>query len=550
MADDYFSFGVPDVSQAIQGATNAPPPVSDPAKIGSPDLSAMPSPNKPGSLYESFGVPTPPKFIRPPVVNAEQFIQKQQKALLPEKTKLENLANQLGEFEGEKAKVEADTKVKAAEGRVAASEKMLKDMELPELRQAIKDTADKMTKPFVPTAENAKDIATLFSLINVVGFAFGVSGKGHAQQAMSAMNGMLEGHQKGRDDLYKKEKDIFEENMKQLKTKYDALMTELKDSMEMAKTNYQAGLEKAELAATQLGADWIKQNIKKFGLSRTYDIAKESYSSMEKMIGKAYELEQSSMLKAIEEENTYNRLMWSYQVKMMENKEKQAQKLAGKIDQAIINELKNYSDIQPENLGFMPPKAQEQVKNSFQSIGNIEYIADFIAKKPDAVSVLAKAMANLNINAFSSLEEYEAQMSKVPLSEDASLLNKMLTTQAYRDVQATGQRPTVYLDRVFKGLYNQGVTPPTLLGILKQRQREANDILGGYQLNMENSAALPEMKLYNNDPRDFLAQYGPRPNGVREEAKFIGWTNEPEPRPIYQNPDGKKLVPAKPKERN
>ena len=165
-----FSFGVPDVSQAIQGATNIPSGLTDPAKIGTPDLSAMPSPTKPGSLYESLGIPAPPKFISPPVVKADDFIARQEKALKPERTKLEELSKRLGTFEGEKAQNEADTRVAAAEGRLAASEKMIKDMELPELRKSIKDTAEKMSKPFVPTAENAQDIATLFSLVNVVGF--------------------------------------------------------------------------------------------------------------------------------------------------------------------------------------------------------------------------------------------------------------------------------------------------------------------------------------------------------------------------------------------
>jgi len=48
---------------------------------------------------------------------------------------------------------------------------------------------------FIPTKDTAQDIAGLFSLIGVIGM---VVGKGNAMQAMGAMNGMLEGHRKGR----------------------------------------------------------------------------------------------------------------------------------------------------------------------------------------------------------------------------------------------------------------------------------------------------------------------------------------------------------------
>jgi len=63
----------------------------------------------------------------------------------------------------------------------------------------------------------------LFGLISVIGFTIGMGGKRHAMQAMSAMNGMLEGHRAGREDVYKREKGIFEEQLKALKQKSEVL---------------------------------------------------------------------------------------------------------------------------------------------------------------------------------------------------------------------------------------------------------------------------------------------------------------------------------------
>jgi len=71
------------------------------------------------------------------------------------------------------------------------------------LGEKVKERAD---TTFVPTKETAADMGLLFTLTNIVGFMIGGKSKGNAQQAMSAMNGMLEGHQKGREDLYKERK--------------------------------------------------------------------------------------------------------------------------------------------------------------------------------------------------------------------------------------------------------------------------------------------------------------------------------------------------------
>ena len=124
------------------------------------------------------------------------------------------LVKDVGQFEGQKALSVAEGRIREAEGNVRAQQQYADEMKMKDLEDKRKALEDQMGKEFIPTKENAQELATLFSLINVVGFAMGAGGKSNAQQALSAMNGMLEGHQKGRDDVYKKEKDIFEAKLK------------------------------------------------------------------------------------------------------------------------------------------------------------------------------------------------------------------------------------------------------------------------------------------------------------------------------------------------
>ena len=104
--------------------------------------------------------------------------------------------------------------------------------ELPQ-RQALTQARTEFgNMAFVPTKETTQDLAGIFSLMSVVGM---VVGKGNAQLAMSSMNGMLEGYQKGRADLYKKELTQFDKNFKAMQSKVTTLERELADAMELKK---------------------------------------------------------------------------------------------------------------------------------------------------------------------------------------------------------------------------------------------------------------------------------------------------------------------------
>jgi hypothetical protein len=134
---------------------------------------------------------------------------------------------------------------------------------------------------FIPTQENSKDLANLFGLISVIGFTIGMGGKRHAMQAMSAMNGMLEGHRAGREDLYKREKGIFEEQMKSLKQKSDLLTKELERIIRLAATNREAAEEDAMALFAQEGADFYKKHAEQYGLLKTLELAKATQKNQE-----------------------------------------------------------------------------------------------------------------------------------------------------------------------------------------------------------------------------------------------------------------------------
>jgi hypothetical protein len=134
---------------------------------------------------------------------------------------------------------------------------------------------------FVPTKDNAQDLAGLFSLVSVIGM---IAGRKNGEMAMNAMNGMLEGYQKGRQDLYKKEATEFDKNFKAMLSKHAEFRKEMEDAIKLAVTDKEAGMQAAELAATKAGSSIVQAQLRKGDLLGAYKLVDESSKGADKAL--------------------------------------------------------------------------------------------------------------------------------------------------------------------------------------------------------------------------------------------------------------------------
>ena len=154
-------------------------------------------------------------------------------------------------------------KVFEAEKRAEfAGKKATEARDLPE-QKALTDFGEEFgNMAFVPTKETTQDLAGLFSLISIVGM---VVGKGNAQLAMSSMNGMLEGYQKGRADLYKKEQIEFDKNFKAMQNKLTILKEDLLRARELQKLDWEKGDLEVTMALAKVDSPVLNELRKKVG---------------------------------------------------------------------------------------------------------------------------------------------------------------------------------------------------------------------------------------------------------------------------------------------
>jgi hypothetical protein len=117
-------------------------------------------------------------------------------------------------------------------------------------------------------------------------------------QAMSAMNGMMQGYQEGRQDRYLREKDLFESNAKALKTKIDSLNNRMTDIAKLAAVDMEKANMEADMLFAEEGADFLKKYKDKVGLVNTIKMLQEQVKGGEKM----YEFIEKEKSRAAEKE--------------------------------------------------------------------------------------------------------------------------------------------------------------------------------------------------------------------------------------------------------
>ena len=118
-------------------------------------------------------------------------------------------------------------------GQSADYQKAQSDAYLEKQKKTYEDNQEKTQKlesqqnweysEFHPTQTNVQEMATIFSLVGIVGTMLGGGGRNASMNALSSMTGMMEGWKKGEKDKYLQEKNIFDTNLKVMEQKNNAL---------------------------------------------------------------------------------------------------------------------------------------------------------------------------------------------------------------------------------------------------------------------------------------------------------------------------------------
>jgi hypothetical protein len=209
-------------------------------------------------------------------------------------TKREDLTEKLGK--AVTAKVDYDLKEKAfaAEQQSQAAKKsktLLDDLESkfansPEYKE-YQSNADKTAEEltFKPSQENAQTLALVFSVISASGFLLGGLNKKNALSAMYAMNGLTEGYAKGREDLFKQQRQTFETNVKAMQDRMKVLKDKLDVGIKTLARDKERGELEIQAAMAEANADFLKSQKDARGVIATREILENQINQLDKALG-------------------------------------------------------------------------------------------------------------------------------------------------------------------------------------------------------------------------------------------------------------------------
>jgi hypothetical protein len=446
---------------------------------------------------------------------------------------------QLKVGEGDVAIEEAKRQEKGteAEKKMLLTERLGQEAkDLPERKQLGEARQQLQEMAFAPSKETAQDLAAMFSLISVVGM---VAGKGNSQLAMSAMNGMLEGHQKGRADLYRQQQIEFDKNFKAMQAKISTLEKGVTEAMELKKYDKEAGEQKMIMELAKADSPLLKAMKDKQG-----DVAVlNNVRSIRKDMDTLFKLNNDLQAKADARQDKKDRAQEAADLKKLlaeMSAGRKDQKLLDAIGPALRNIAEQYPDGTAMSLIGASPDDKKRVQGAYRAVEESEKVADFVARNPNAVGALAVAKNFLKVDAIKSLQsedettvaagksaiidqQLDAGVQKGEISRDdaeaAKVLQKKLFALALADVQGSGQRGSVYLDRQFQNLYDQASRDTTLVKIIRERADENNRNLKTYKLNVERHNNPEQFPLLESrTTEDFIKERKPK-SGVPENVE-------------------------------
>jgi hypothetical protein len=194
------------------------------------------------------------------------------------------LMEEQGAFEGLQREEETRQKGVLATGKAANLRKLKSDIEESQTSKDLTTLEDQyMHAAFVPTQATMGEMAAMFSLFGVAGMLIGAGGKGNSQAAMSAMSGMMKGYREGNEDLYKKEKSTFDENLKVMGQRKEVLSKRLEQIAKLATMDKEAADQDLDALLAEKGADFYKKYKDKFGLAKLIEFDKEVNKTHDKM---------------------------------------------------------------------------------------------------------------------------------------------------------------------------------------------------------------------------------------------------------------------------
>jgi hypothetical protein len=442
-----------------------------------------------GGLPRSFA---PEKRIAP---SPEEDLSRAEGEIKSTLTKREDLTEKLGKAITAKADYDLKEKAFAEEQKGIAARKsktLLDDLESKIVNSAdykewesnANKTAEELT--FKPSQENAQTLALVFSVISASGFLLGGLNKKNALSAMYAMNGLTEGYAKGREDLFKQQRQTFETNVKAMQERMKVLKDKLDVGIKTLARDKERGELEIQAAMAEANADFLKSQKDARGVIATREILENQIKQLDKSLGFLKTSEEK--YRAQQRQDYWNRERLDMQERLNAATNETRERIAAETAQRQRDLAYLRAELRPQRETREPRSAVEiaretrEIRTLVQGVRGIENLQDQLRKPEVRTGLVAKAAPLLErLKSIAPGADFETAVNQTLTGTDETTLflkDALLETYAIESAAKGGQRLTVQdMKMVGPVLDPTNYTPQTYNALLEQRRKVLYDNL-------------------------------------------------------------------------
>jgi len=437
-----------------------------------------------------FGSPAPTKRIGP---SPEEDLARAEGEIKSTIKQRSDLTEQLGK--AVTAQVDQDLKEKAfgeEQKSIAAkkSQSLLSDLESkfvnsPEYKE-YQSNADKTAEEltFKPSQENAQTLALVFSVISASGFLLGGLNKKNALSAMYAMNGLTEGYAKGREDLFKQQRQTFETNVKAMQDRMKVLKDKLDVGIKTLARDKERGELEIQAAMAEANADFLKSQKDARGVIATREILENQIKQLDKSLDFLRKSEEK--YKAQQLQGYWNQERLNMQERLNAATNETRERIAAETAQRQRELAYLRAELRPAakepRSAVERAREEREIRTLVQGVRGIENLQDQLRKPEVRTGLVAKVAPLLErLKSLAPGADFETAVNQTLTGTDETTLflkDALLETYAIESAAKGGQRLTVQdMKMVGPVLDPTNYTPQTYNALLDQRRKVLYDNL-------------------------------------------------------------------------
>jgi hypothetical protein len=306
---------------------------------------------------------------------------------------------------------------------------------------------------------------------------------------MAAMSGMMKGYREGNEDLYKKEKATFDENLKVMSQRKEMLTRRLEQIAKLATMDKEAADEELTVLLAGEKADFYKAYKDKFGLSKLIELDKEVNKTEEKrfdfVVGEYERVREETRRRKekLEDEQRRKEDKIEAEKRALRDREEFAKYAAGLkgggVGSDTASDVKNFTGVN-FGTGKQADTKYDQVAAAANTIAEALALSNAVRKNPDVVGRMgqAKGFIDRYVKSLSSegLETDKTPAATSKAEQDALLFSKRYAAYLIRYEQAlagSAKGFTVSFMNRFNNLMQQNqFNPEGFDGLMKEQIRE------------------------------------------------------------------------------